>query len=417
MTAMASKKITSISDLIPDDRNANRGTERGTGAIEKSVRKYGVGRSILANADGKILAGNKTLQTVSDLGMDILPVYTDGKKLVVVIRQDLDGNSPEAIKKETELAIADNHCSHVGLEWDTEVLQTLADVGDADLTEFFNKEELALMEIVLKEQKEEKEPSEQKQLSDVDSEQKRVTTGDIWQLGSHYLVCGDSTDKDFVVDAIGKCGYQLDEVKMVWSDPPYGCEAQTKKGKVSHGHKTTKTTNPCYPIIEGDTTNDTAIAAYKLYSSLFSSAKQIWWGANFYSEALPSAPAWLVWDKVVSDKMTFGKAELAFTNHTTNSVDLFRHQWSGMLKDGVERGKKRCHPNQKPEALFQYVAENYGGEDDLIIDPFNGSGCAIMGSHNMIGNRVVIAFEVMPVYCDITLERFEKETGMSVEKL
>ena len=80
-----------LSDLVPDRRNANKGTPRGNQMIEDSLRQYGAGRSILLDKHGAIIAGNKTAENCGAIGMeDVLVVRTDGTRLVAVQRTDLD---------------------------------------------------------------------------------------------------------------------------------------------------------------------------------------------------------------------------------------------------------------------------------------------------------------------------------------
>lgn len=129
--------IKSIKDLTPDPRNANRGTERGAGMLERSLRNYGAGRSILADKNGVVIAGNKTLEQAAALGLPIEVVETDGRTLVVVQRKDLDLAKDKAAK---ELAIADNRVGQISLDFDPIVLDELA--KEIDLSQFFGKREL-----------------------------------------------------------------------------------------------------------------------------------------------------------------------------------------------------------------------------------------------------------------------------------
>jgi len=119
------KEINDIADLTPDLHNANRGTERGQYMIDHSIGQYGAGRSILVDADGNVIAGNKTLQAAADAGLPIVVVKTAGERLVVVQRTDLDLLSDD--KRARLLAYADNRSSEVGLEWDAE--QVVADLA------------------------------------------------------------------------------------------------------------------------------------------------------------------------------------------------------------------------------------------------------------------------------------------------
>ena len=132
-----SKKIERIEDLVPDIRNANKGTERGQYMVEHSLSQYGAGRSILADTEGRVIAGNKTLQAAADLGIPVRVVETDGTELVVVQRTDLDLADGD---KARLMAYADNQASAVGLDWSAE--EIAIDIGEGlDLSgEFFEFE-------------------------------------------------------------------------------------------------------------------------------------------------------------------------------------------------------------------------------------------------------------------------------------
>lgn len=127
------KDISKISDLVPDANNYNKGTEFGQSLIEKSIRKNGLGRSLLLDRNGKVIAGNKTLEGTVAAGFndeDIIVVKTDGKKLVVVQRTDLDLDT----KRGKEMALADNATGRANLAWDFESLN--ADFEGVELEEW-----------------------------------------------------------------------------------------------------------------------------------------------------------------------------------------------------------------------------------------------------------------------------------------
>ncbi len=118
------RDIRSIDDLTPDARNANLGTERGRYMLEQSIREVGAGRSIVVDAEGRVIAGNKTLEVAEALGLPIEVVRTDGTRLVVVQRDDLDlANGDDKARR---LAYFDNRSGQVGLEWDA--AQMVADL-------------------------------------------------------------------------------------------------------------------------------------------------------------------------------------------------------------------------------------------------------------------------------------------------
>ncbi len=138
------KRIGKIADLKPDSKNANLGTQRGRGLLEKSLRQYGAGRSVLADREGNLIAGNKTVDVAAEIDLPVRVVQTDGNELVVVQRTDLDIDSSEG----RGLAIADNRTGETGLEWDTEALLDLSANGIVDLEEFWKPGELEeLLEI------------------------------------------------------------------------------------------------------------------------------------------------------------------------------------------------------------------------------------------------------------------------------
>ncbi len=111
-----------LTDYKPLIRNPNKGTQRGTGILEQSVRELGAGRSILVDKNGIILAGNHAQEAFVNAGMDdVIEVQTDGKQIVVVKRTDLDAESSAGKK----MAIMDNRTSEQGLAWDAVVVEDL----------------------------------------------------------------------------------------------------------------------------------------------------------------------------------------------------------------------------------------------------------------------------------------------------
>ena len=206
----------SLRDLQPDTKNANKGTDRGRAMIESSLRTYGAGRSILIDKHGSIIAGNKTVENCTAIGMeDVLVVQTDGTRLVAVQRIDLDLNDKAA----QELAIADNRAGQVSLDWDIDVLKEL----DVDLAKFWSEDELVILLA-------DKEPVVL--LTDEDDvppvpEEPETVLGDLYILGNHRLLCGNSTsitDVERLMD-----GQKAD---MVFTDPPYGVSIVSGDSKV-----------------------------------------------------------------------------------------------------------------------------------------------------------------------------------------
>ena len=122
-----SVKQAKLSDLIPDDKNFNRGTEFGQHLIEKSLRENGAGRSILIDKNNRIIAGNATTENAAAIDMeDVIVVETDGTKLVAVKRTDIDLDSEQG----RNLALADNATSAANIEWDEDTIRAMQDELD-----------------------------------------------------------------------------------------------------------------------------------------------------------------------------------------------------------------------------------------------------------------------------------------------
>ena len=129
----------SYQGITPDRKNANKGTERGRYMVEASLRETGAGRSIVLDKDGRIIAGNKTFEAASDIGLPVRIVETDGRELVAVKRTDLDLDDDTGTAR--KLAYYDNRAGQVGLEWDAEIM--LGDIGAGlDLSAMFRQDEL-----------------------------------------------------------------------------------------------------------------------------------------------------------------------------------------------------------------------------------------------------------------------------------
>ncbi len=126
---MAKVIETNIESLVPDNKNFNKGTEYGDHLIDESLRKFGLGRSILIDKNNRIIAGNKTAEKAADIGFtDVVVVEVDGNQLVAVKRKDIDLDSA----KGRELALADNATGKANLCFDTDLIMQEAEKFDFD---------------------------------------------------------------------------------------------------------------------------------------------------------------------------------------------------------------------------------------------------------------------------------------------
>ena len=187
-------KITKLSDLKLDAKNANLGTDRGRKMLKQSLAELGAGRSILADKHGNVIAGNKTLETVRELKhQKVRVVQTTGDELIVVQRTDLDIDS----KKARKLAVADNRVAEVDLQWNPEMLGKL----DLELGDYFNDGELRKL---MGPQDGDEGPAPQIDKAAELQQKWKTERGQIWEIGKHRLMCGDSTDARDVWRLMGK---------------------------------------------------------------------------------------------------------------------------------------------------------------------------------------------------------------------
>lgn len=226
-SAVTHKKL---SELTQDDRNANKGTVRGAEMIQASLRDYGAGRSILLDRNGRIIAGNKTAENAGIVGMDdVVVVQTRGDQLVAVQRMDLDLDDVKA----RALSIADNRASEVSLDWDIEVLKEIA--PEIDLAQFWSPDELERMwpQNALIGGEDDVPPVPEVPVSKL---------GDLYRLGEHRLLCGDSTVLAHVERLMD--GQKAD---CVFTDPPYGVDYDggTKERAKLSGDTSTALYEPC----------------------------------------------------------------------------------------------------------------------------------------------------------------------------
>lgn len=130
-------EVVPLTDAKLDDLNANLGTEIGRSMLQTSLQKHGGGRSVLLDKNGVAIAGNKTVETAVDIGMEqMIIVHTDGKQLVAVMRDDIDIDTPQG----RELAILDNRVGELDLSWSEEAFKKLQ--NDVDFTKLFPPSEL-----------------------------------------------------------------------------------------------------------------------------------------------------------------------------------------------------------------------------------------------------------------------------------
>jgi len=371
-----------IDRLIPYARNSRTHSDAQISQIAASIKEWGFTAPVLVDESGGIIAGHGRTLAARKLGLVTIPVviavgWTDAQKRAYVI--------------------ADNKLA-LNAGWDDELLALeLAELDglgfDAELTGFSDEEIRAMM------------PSDAAGgLTDEDDVPKGpgqlvTVRGDVWVLGKHRLMCGDSTSMDEIEKLTEK-----QSIDMVFTDPPYGV-AVVRDGMVGADFGVAKKGN--YKPIIGDETTDTAIEAYNACVSI-GAKKIVLWGGNYFSDKLPASSCWLVWDKRGDSGIvnTFADCELAWTN-MTGPARVHKQLWNGMIREGEKH--KRVHPTQKPVALCEWGITNYTDKNASVLDLFLGSGSTLMACEKT--NRKCFGMEMSPDYCDVIVKRWQDYTG------
>ena len=355
-----------LEDIHPYERNPRK-NDGAVSSVAESIKQCGYVAPIIVDEDHVILAGHTRLKALKKLGYKTAPV---------VIKEGLTD------EQKRKYRILDNKTGELA-EWDEDLLNIeLADLdfGDLDLDwgDRAEEKEKEVVEDVPPEVDEENEPV--------------CKLGDIWQLGRHKLICGDSTDKATVEKLMN--GEKAD---LVFTDPPYGMNAVSKSGVLSERYKTD---------IMNDDTNEVAIAAFLLCQKMFADVKQVWWGANYYTECLPSAEGWIVWDKN-NGESDQTDCELGWSN--------FR----SVVRQFTLASEKtnRVHPTQKPIKLIQMILDKFDKDKSykVILDLFGGSGSTLIACEQL--DRTCYMMELDPKYCDVIIKRWETLTGKKAVKV
>lgn len=361
----------SVKDLIPYERNTKKHDKTQINNVAESIKQYGFVQPIVIDKDNVVVIGHCRLLAAKQLKMKEVPCVC------------VDDLTEEQVKA---LRIVDNKSNES--EWDFDILpDELADLDfsgfDFDFGIDNDEEETEIVEDEAPEP-----PAEPKS-----------KLGDLWQLGSHRLICGDSTDVA-VIDRL------MDGVKadMVFTDSPYGINAVGDNGQVGADFGIAKKGK--YKKIIADDTTETAQQAYDIYSQLCD--KMILWGGNYFLDFLPPSDGWLIWDKRGESgiRNTFADGEMAWCSFHT-PVRIYHQLWNGMIREGEH--EKRVHPTQKPIRMLSEILQDFTDDGDIILDVFGGSGSTLIACEQT--GRTCYMAELSPEYVDVIIARYEKLTG------
>ena len=367
-----------VSDIKPYPKNTKKHPAEQISNIAKSIEKYGFIQPIVLDKNNEIVIGHGRILASKKLKMQEVPcVYAENL-------------SEEDIKA---LRIIDNKLNES--EWDVDFLKE--ELADIDLSDF----DLDFDDVLAEDETEEgPEIVEDEAPEEVET---RAKLGDLWKLGNHRLICGDSTDVtviDRLMDGV--------KAKLLLTDPPYGIDVVQNK---QVGNEKIAKCNQ-YSAIIGDDTTDTARANYDV--ALTCTENQIIFGGNYFTDFLPPSRCWVVWDK--QNTGDFADAELAWTSFD-KGVKLYHFLWNGLCREGSREveGKTRVHPTQKPVGMLADILKDFSEENDSILDCFGGSGSTLIACEQ--SNRKCYMAELDPHYVDVIIQRWENLTGQKAELL
>ena len=361
-----------VEDLIPYVNNP-RHNDGAVDAVASSIKNFGFKVPIVIDSDNEIITGHTRLKAAKKLGLEEVPC---------IVADDL---TPEQVKA---FRIADNKTSEFA-EWDLELLEIELEGLDDIFTGFDDAEFDDIMGI-------DKEVEE----DDFDEEPPEnpiSKRGDIWLLGKHRLMCGDSTKKEDVEKLMN--GVKAD---MVFTDPPYGINIVGDNGKVG-AENIAK--NKVYSKVIADDTTEVAEKAYNIFKNVADG--MMIWGGNYFVDFLEFSPSWLIWDKRLDmNSNNFADGEMVWCSFPTR-VRIYKHLWNGMIQEG-ER-ETRVHPTQKPVKMLGNILKDQTQDGDLILDVFGGSGSTLIACEQL--DRTCYMIELDPKYVDVIINRWEQYTG------
>lgn len=402
-----------INELIEAKYNPRKNLKPGDSEYEKikrSIQEFGYVDPIIINSDKTIVGGHQRYKVLKDLG------YNEVECVVV----DLDKN------KEKLLNVALNKISG---EWDMELLKNLMEdlnkeIDDLSLSGFDDNELQTLMENFKIQEVEEDDFDTEKALEEI--KQPITKRGDVWKLGRHRLMCGDST----VITDVEKLMNNI-KVDLLLTDPPYNVDYENKEKALQKFRPNKRVDDKGNTQIANDKLSDDKFKQFLI--DAFNSANIVMKeGAVFYiwhadSEGYNFRGAckeigWkvrqcLVW---VKNNIVIGRQDYQWKHEPClyGWKEGASHLWASDRKQTTilnfdKPQKNGDHPTMKPIALFDYQIKNNTKADDVVLDLFGGSGTTLIACEQ--NKRINYSMELDEKYCDVIIKRWEELTGQKAE--
>ena len=384
-----------IDELKPYDKNAKIHTAEQIDQIKQSITDFGMNDPIgVWGKDNLIVEGHGRLIACKQLGFMEVPIIR------------LDSLTDEQRRAYTLI----HNQTTMSTGFDIDILNEELDNIDIDMSGYG-------FDIEIDDIDEDTEVKEDETPEVKDGEPK-AKRGDIYQLGRHRLMCGDSTkaeDIDMLID-----GAKAD---MVLSDPPYGMSLDTDfstiKGSMKSLGRKNHTQGNKYEKVIGDN-EDFKPELITTFFANFEYVKEMFlFGADYFAELLPdkNKGSWLVWDKrKESQADAIGSEFELIWSRNKHKRRMLRHDWFGFLssEDGAD-ARNRVHPTQKPITLLVDILNQWGKDANVIVDLYGGSGSTLMACEQL--NKKCYMMELDPHYIDVIIQRWENFTGQKAKLL
>ena len=377
-----------IDVLKPYDKNPRKNKE-AVKYVAESIKEFGFKQPIVIDKNNVVVCGHTRLLAAKQLGL---------KEVPCILADDLTEEQINAYR------LVDNKTNEFA-EWDYELLNE----------ELFNLPSLD-MELFGFEEKKEEQIAEEDNYEEPEQLEPIVKKGQVWQLGNHRLMCGDSTDKEIVLKLMD--GKKAD---LILSDPPYGMFLDTDfsscLGSLGSLGRKSNTRGNKYDKVIGDN-DDFKPELITTFFDNFNYCKEIFlFGADYFAELLPNKNdgSWLVWDKrKESQADAIGSEFELIWSKTKHKRRMLRHDWFGFLSSqNAKDAQNRVHPTQKPVSLLVDIVEQWGKDCNNVVDLYGGSGSTLIACEQL--NRKCYMMELDEHYCDVIINRWESFTGKKAE--
>ena len=323
-------------------------------------------RPIVVNKDMIILGGNMRYRACKEAGIKEIPV------IVTDLSED----------KQREFLIKDNTS---GGEWDWDMI---ANEWDADELEAWGLD-LPVFDI------KDEGTAEEDNYDVPDTIETDIVLGDLFEIGEHRLLCGDSTDSNNLDKLL-----QGKKPELLLTDPPYGIDyGGMLKGKGDGKGGADKNGWKSYDAPDWDKSKpENGVLQYLCQIT----ENQIIWGGNYFTDDLPPTMGWLIWDKGQRG-FSLADGEMAWTSFN-NALRI--KEYARALANREEKN----HPTQKPIQImswcFEYADRHSKNKIKLVLDAYLGSGSTMVTSHQL--KRICYGMELDPKYCQVIIDRMRK---------